>query len=158
MKTSLILAFLVTAWAGKGPELNFRIIEYVNTVIGQRVDSGECWDLAAAALKYAGARHDLSSPATVYVFGRLYQPELEEVMPGDIIQFQNVEVEWQEGNNIITERYGHHTAIVYAVHDNGILDLAHQNTAETGKKVGVSRLNLNAVVRGKLLFYRPELQ
>jgi hypothetical protein len=49
----------------------------------------------------------------------------------------------------------HHTAIVYNVIDKGVYEIAHQNTQFSGRKVGISTLNLNHIVKGKTYFYRP---
>jgi len=48
-----------------------------------------------------------------------------------------------------------HTAIVYKVLGNGIFEIAHQNTDFSGRKVGISKLNINHIVKGKIFFYRP---
>ena len=76
-------------------------------------------------------------------------------MPGDIIQFEKVVVKYQEENRIMTESFARHTAIVYEVITNREIRLAHQNTSRTGKKVGISTLNLANVQKGKMLFYHP---
>jgi hypothetical protein len=151
---SLFLAFLLSSRPDI-PPINQKIIEYIDAVMGQQVDTGECWDLAAAALKFAGARHDFSSEETLYVFGQPYDPASEPILPGDIIQFEGVQVEWEDEKNIVFETFSHHTAVVYTVEKNGTLRLAHQNTAETGRKVGVTKFDPETVRRGKMLFYRP---
>ena len=72
-----------------------------------------------------------------------------------MIQFKNVELKYKKGNVSYTESMAQHTAIVYKV--NGSLDyeIAHQNTGEWGKKVGVSNFNLNNMTKGKVMIYRP---
>jgi hypothetical protein len=50
---------------------------------------------------------------------------------------------------------GQHTAIVYKVLGDGVFEIAHQNTGFSGKKVGISELNINYIVKGKIYFYRP---
>ena len=64
------------------PFLNKEIIEFTTSKIGKKVGSGECWDLAAEALDYAGAKWKRS-----YVYGRKVDLSEEKVLPGDIIQF-----------------------------------------------------------------------
>lgn len=137
------------------PVINERIIHYVEKVIGKQVNRGECWDLADEALTKSGARFDKSSEKTLYIFGKQYNPQKEKILPGDIIQFEKVVVKYQEGNMIMTESFAHHTAIVYEVISSGEIKLAHQNTSRTGKKVGISALQLENVKKGKMFFYRP---
>ncbi len=137
------------------PTVNKSILDYVKSVMGKQVGRGECWDLADQALHYAHAKFDKSSEKTLYIFGRSYKPETEKIMPGDIIQFYNVEIRYQEGNMILTEKLAHHTAIVFKVENDLDITLAHQNTSYTGRKVGISKINLNNIRKGKLYFYRP---
>lgn len=148
---SLLFLFSVQAWSQKTPDLNKKIISYVNSVIGKQVDRGECWDLAFQALNRNNAEWDGE-----YVYGKQINPEKDEVYPGDIIQFENVKVRYINGNTITTETMGHHTAIVYKVYKKGRYQLAHQNTGFSGKKVGLSDLELANVIKGKMKFYRPQ--
>ncbi|MFC2124302.1 hypothetical protein ACFLU5_05785 [Bacteroidota bacterium] len=137
------------------PEINQEIVSYVKTVIGEKVGRGECWDLADAALTTNNAKFDKSSQKTLYIFGKEYNPKKDIVLPGDIIQFENVTVKYENGNTIFTESYGHHTAIVYNVLENNHIELAHQNTGFSGKKVGVSTFRFDDVQKGKMKFYHP---
>ena len=132
------------------PSLNRQVLEYVESVIGKQVDRGECWDLANQALLRIDAKWDGR-----YKYGKEYNPKRSAILPGDLIQFKDVKVRYREGNTLYTESMAHHTAIVYRVLDNGILELAHQNTTFSGRTVGVSKLDLNTVVSGKMWFYRP---
>ncbi len=133
------------------PPLNRKVIGYVESVIGEQVDRGECWDLAYQALTRIDAKWDMQ-----YIYGREVNPEKDEIFPGDIIQFRDVKIRYREGNKIYTETMGHHTAIVYRVKGNGVFELAHQNTGFSGRRVGLSNLDLETVVSGKMWFYRPE--
>jgi len=135
----------------KIPPLNKKIIEYVNTVIGKKVDRGECWDLANQALTRINAKWDHQ-----YVYGRKINPEKEKVYPGDIIQFKNVKISYREGNTVRFEEMKHHTAIVYTIIKPGVYELAHQNTGFSGRKVGISKLDMSTVRKGTMKFYRPE--
>jgi hypothetical protein len=153
----LILVFLPLSSISQTdiPDVNNKVISYVKTVIGSTVGRGECWDLADQALTFADAQFDKTSRSTIYTFGKLYDPDKEKILPGDIIQFENVMVKYKDGNMIFTENYKHHTAIVYDVKQNGSLELAHQNTSFGGRKVALSEFNSNNVKKGKLLFYHP---
>ena len=137
------------------PDLNKKIITYVDSVMGTKVDRGECWDLAAKALAFSGAYFDRSSMKTVTIYGRKLNPKKEDVFPGDLIQFEDVEMKWTVGNTTYSSAMGQHTAIVYKVNAPGDFEIAHQNTSEWGKKVGVSGFNLNHVTKGKVMIYRP---
>ncbi|HSH51510.1 MAG TPA: hypothetical protein VK982_07275 [Bacteroidales bacterium] len=134
----------------KIPELNRQIVEYVKTVIGKKVDRGECWDLANQALQKVDADWDRS-----FVYGNAVDPKKEEIFPGDIIQFENVVIKYKKENAYYTETMGQHTAIVYKVKKKGVFEIAHQNTQFSGRKVGISTLDINTVVDGKIYFYRP---
>ncbi len=132
------------------PELNKRIIEYVQSVIGEQVDRGECWDLAYQALNRFNAEWDGK-----YKYGKLINPKREPVLPGDVIQFKNVKIMYQITNTTYTEFMKQHTAIVYKVKQKNVFTIAHQNTEFSGRKVGLSDLNLNHVVKGDVRIYRP---
>ncbi len=132
------------------PELNKGIIKYVKSVKGKKVDRGECWDIANQALKHIDADWDKE-----YVYGNSVNPEKDQIFPGDLIQFKNVKVQYTEGLATYTELMAHHTAIVYNVIEKGVYEIAHQNTEFSGRKVGISKLNLNHVVKGDIFFYRP---
>ncbi|HQV51642.1 MAG: hypothetical protein IPI00_08165 [Flavobacteriales bacterium] len=132
------------------PELNQRIVTFVLGHEGKKVGRGECWDLAAEALNSGGATWDGS-----YVFGDIVDWRKEEILPGDIVQFANVEVEFRSRNMITRERYMKHTAVVVAVAGKGLFTIAHQNVEPVGKKVAMSKLYMADVRGGKLTFYRP---
>lgn len=132
------------------PELNKDIIKYVNSVIGTKVERGECWDLANQALIKVGADWDRE-----YKYGEKIDPKIDKVYPGDLVQFEKVTVKYTQGNATYTEIMEHHTAIVYKVIEKGVYELAHQNTEFSGRKVGISKLDINTVVQGKMNFYRP---
>ena len=151
----LYLLILLFSWNTTIPSLNQKVIEYVDSVIGKKVDRGECWDLAAAALDHAGAYLDRSSQKSIYIFGKELNAKKDEIFPGDIIQLENVKLEYIKGNVIYTETIIHHTAIIYEILGEGHYKIAHQNTNFSGKKVGISELNINYNKKGKITFYRP---
>ena len=154
MKYSYLL-ILLFSWNANIPCLNQKVIEYVDSVIGKKVDRGECWDLAAAALDHAGAYLDRSSQKSIYIFGKELNAKKDEIFPGDIIQLENVKLEYIKGNVIYTETMIHHTAIIYEILGEGHYKIAHQNTNFSGKKVGISELNINYNKKGTITFYRP---
>ena len=132
------------------PELNQEIIKYVDSVIGTKVERGECWDLANQALIKVDADWDRE-----YKYGNKIDPEKDKIFPGDIVQFEKIKVKYAKGNATYTEIMEHHTAIVYKVIDKGVFELAHQNTEFSGRKVGISKFDISTVVQGKMFFYRP---
>lgn len=155
-KLSLLIALFLT---NPGiPDLNNKVVRYVDSVMGKQVDRGECWDLAAAALDYAGAYLDRSSQKSIYVFGKKINPSMEDIFPGDIIQIENVQLEYSDEDMIYTENMSHHTAVIYEVLSKGHFKIAHQNTSFSGRKVGISELNMETVKKGKIIFYRPYLK
>jgi hypothetical protein len=117
--------------------------------MGKKVDRGECWDLARYVLNEVEAKWDGQ-----YVYGQLLKKE-DCIAPGDIIQFERVVLKYKQGNKTITEKMLHHTAIVYNVRSPDHLELAHQNTGYTGKKVGKSSLLFSAIKSGSMKIYRP---
>ncbi len=151
---SLLLLFSIFGFAqNEIPELNRNILDYITTTIGTKVNRGECWDLAYEALNRNNAAWDGK-----FKYGVEINPKKQMVYPGDLIQFANVEIRYQRGNTTYTETMGQHTAIVYKVIDQEkkIFQIAHQNTNFSGRKVGLSDLDLNTVVKGKYWFYRPQ--
>ncbi len=132
------------------PELNKKVIEIVKATIGKKVDRGECWDLANKALTEIKADWDLQ-----YKYGDLVNHKKEAVYPGDIIQFEGVKVKYKKGNTTYTESMDHHTAVVYRVISPGVFELAHQNTGFSGRKVGLSTLDISTIIKGKMSIYRP---
>lgn len=157
MWKTILLLIVLSSFSSKEelPELNAKIITYVDSVMGKKVDRGECWDLAAGALAYSGAYFDRSSKKTITIYGRKINPSNEDILPGDIVQFENVEMKWTEGKTTFRSAMGQHTSIVYKVNAPGDFEMAHQNTSDWGKKVGVSNFNLNHVTKGKVMIYRP---
>lgn len=151
----IIISLVLLINSNTVPGINKKVVEYVDTVIGKKVDRGECWDLAAAALDYAGAYLDRSSKSSIYIFGKVIDPKKESVYPGDIIQIENMKLEYSKGNMVFTETMTHHTAIIYSVEGNDSYKIAHQNTSFSGKKVGISELNMINVKKGNIIFYRP---
>lgn len=118
--------------------------------INKKVGRGECWDLAAEALKAVDAKWDKK-----FMFGREINYKAECVFEGDIIQFEGVKVKYKIGNSIYSESLQHHTAIIYKVKTKGDFVLCEQNTNVLGKKVGFSDLQIEHIIKGKIKIYRP---
>ncbi len=135
-----------------GLELNNKVIEFVDRVMGTTVGHGECWDLAQQALDQNLA--DWTRPTT---FGLPLNPETTEIKAGDIIQFRNLKItEHLPGGVTKWETFGapDHTAIVYKVLGKKHYTLAHQNIG--GKRSVIKGdVNLAKVTGGKYWIYRP---
>jgi hypothetical protein len=138
------------AACGEIPAVNKKILATLAPYNGQKIGRGECWDAAKLALDAAGAEWD-----GLYVYGRLIDPKKECIQPGDIVQFEGVEVVVKTDKMIMKEAYPHHTAIVSKVSESSKLQLFHQNTGFSGRKMGYSDLDLANITKGKLLIYRP---
>ena len=132
------------------PEVNKKIIEFVNQNMGKKIGRGECWDLVAQALAYAGAKWD-----GMWKFGKVVDYKKDKIYPGDIIQFTNVKTEYTK--DLVTY-YGSmlkHTAIVYKVKSKNEYVIAEQNTPHSGRTVGLGNINFNHITEGKFTIYRP---
>jgi hypothetical protein len=132
------------------PEVNNEVIKYVETKIHKKINRGECWDLAADALNSVGAKWDGK-----YKFGKEINVKEDCVFPGDIIQFEKVKLKYEKDGVKYTEDMAHHTAIIYRVKSQGVFELAHQNTGFSGRKVGISDIDLKNITKGKYTIYRP---
>ena len=132
------------------PDLNREIVDLTLKQIGTTVARGECWDLAALVLNTTGASWDKR-----YEYGRRVDPAKECVYPGDLMQFEGVQIKYQKGNAVYTETMAHHTAVISEVKARGVFVIAHQNTGEFGRKVGLSELDLKTILKGKYYIYRP---
>lgn len=135
---------------GNTPDLNKKIIEYVNSQINKKVGRGECWDLAAEALNTSGAVWDKN-----FKFGKEIDVKKDCVFPGDIMQFTNVTVEYKQGNRTYKESMAQHTAIIYEIKGTGDYTIADQNTSTHGRKVGLNPLKLENISNGKFQVFRP---
>ncbi|MCD6019100.1 MAG: hypothetical protein K0S53_2221 [Bacteroidetes bacterium] len=133
------------------PEINRQIVAYAKTKIKKKVGRGECWDFAAEALQTANAKWDMN-----YKFGKEIDYKKEQVFPGDIIQLEGVILNYEINGMKYTEKMMHHTAIIYEVNAQNSFMIAHQNNGFSGRKVGVSSLDLATLTKGKFTIYRPE--
>ncbi|MCC6938207.1 MAG: CHAP domain-containing protein [Flavobacteriales bacterium] len=131
------------------PGINQHIVDFAAAHLGKKVDCGECWDLAAGALNEAGAKWD-----GAYGFGSVLDWRKQEILPGDIVQFEGVTTERRIDGRIEQDIYGKHTAIVVVVQERGVYTIAHQNFGNV-RKVATTVLRLADVRGGKLIFYRP---
>lgn len=152
---SLSLAINLSAQSDGGcdvtPSLNKAVVSFVKNNIGKSVGRGECWDLAAEALKAASAKWD-----GAYDFGKKTDPKTECIYEGDIIQFENVELVYEKNKAFYRESMTHHTAVVLKVISKNKFIIADQNTRFSGKKVDTRELVLSSIAKGNYTFFRPK--
>jgi hypothetical protein len=155
------------------PALNRAIVKFCQENLGQQVGSGECCSLAGRALKAAGVEwrytKHVSPGANDYVWGRLIvtveagtdggEPkvtgQVKRIMPGDVLQFRDTV--FRSGKK--RSHYGHHTAIVAGVEEDGgglRLKLLQQNTNEK-RFVTEGRVDLGALKEGWVRVYEPQV-
>jgi len=130
--------------------LNKQVLDFAQANLKKKVGRGECWDLAKYALESCNANWDYK-----FEFGKLLS-KADCLMPGDIIQFKGVKIKYKEGKTTYSVTMDQHTAIVNKVISSDEVELIHQNTAYTGKKVGVSMLKFSTIYKGKYMIYRPQ--
>jgi len=147
--TLLVLLFLFVLPSLKAQEQNpvaKKILAFCDLNKGKKVGKGECWDLAKEALNNAGATW--TAP---YDFGKVLTKK-DIVLPGDIIQFEKVRIEYPDG---AWKEIPHHTAIIYKVAETNKYTIAEQNA--NGKRfVQLSEIDLSYIKKGKYTIYRPQ--
>ncbi len=148
--TLLATLQLVLAQNNELPKVNQKILEYTKSKLKKRIGRGECWDLAAQALKYADAQHP-----QLYVYGKKINHKEEPVLPGDIVQFYNVKTKFVDAKG--TTHFStmkKHTVIIVKVYEDGSYKVAEQNGPK-GRKVALGKFNPNHMIKGRMLVYRP---
>ncbi len=117
----------------KVPEVNRAILQFCADNLGKKVGNGECATLPLRACDKVGAKRPSDLPAPKpplmkddYVWGRLLEPK-EEVLPGDIIQFRDVEIKVVSPRSTFTYSYPHHTAIIAEVKGKQKFTIYQQN-------------------------------
>lgn len=146
----LLLFFIFLAVLGFSqavPPKNTLVVEFCEKHKGKKVGKGECWDLAKEALDEAAA--DWSPP---YGFGKEINPKKEEVLPGDIIQFENVRIQYPDKSGM---GMAQHTAIIYKVLGKNHFQIAEQNS-NNRRYVLFTEIDLNYLTKGKYSLYRPQ--
>lgn len=147
----LLFTFPLSAQVKDSVSTNKKVIEFVNKNIGKKVERGECWDLANKALLYANAKWDRK-----FNFGNQLDLKKDTILPGDIIQFSNVKIEYIENGKLYMQEMQQHTAVIYEVLNKHTFKIAQQNTGgRNGRKVSIGDLDLETIKKGKIKIYRP---
>lgn len=150
--TSLIMliSLALKAQCDSISKLNQEIVTFAQSNLNKKVGRGECWDLAKYALESSHANWDHK-----FVYGR-HLDRNECLMPGDIIQFKGVKIKYKEGKKTFYVTMDQHTAIINKVISADEVELIHQNTAFSGKKVGINSMKFSTIIKGKFDIYRPQ--
>lgn len=144
----LVLSFSVfqNVHAQEISAISKKILAFCDANKSKKVGKGECWDLAKEALNSSGATW-----TPPYVFGKELGKK-DVVLPGDIIQFEKVRIEYPDG---AWKDIPHHTAIIYKVADTNKYTIAEQNA--NGKRfVQFSEIDLSYIKKGKYTIFRPQ--
>jgi len=154
-------------------ELGDRIVAFCKEHRGKRVGNGQCTAMVTAALLAAGAKpHGWGDRRTPprrgeFNWGKLVftverdgtdfktTGKFQEIRPGDILQYQNVQLEGFTDFGTYTAQAQHHSAIISGVDkDEGVLKIYQQNF-NGHKGVTSDRIRLADLQTGRLSFYRP---
>ena len=125
------------------PDLNAKVLQFAQGQLGQRVGDGQCYALAAEALKAAGAR-----PPQGREFGT--PVALADALPGDVITFH--EALFQSASYWMVLGMPDHVAIIEKVDGNHI-SVLHQNINQGPVQRDV--INLDDMQHGTLKIFRP---
>ncbi|MDP2387235.1 MAG: CHAP domain-containing protein [Bacteroidota bacterium] len=144
MKILFISLFLFCFSSRQTETVADKIIAYSLQNMDKQVDRGECWDLAAGALKEAGAKWNAP-----FDFGTKIDRKKKSLQPADILQFTNAKFQGKTYSSFFPQ----HTAIVYKV-NKSFTTVFHQNY--NGKRqVDTLTINLADLKSGKVDAYRP---
>jgi hypothetical protein len=139
----ILLLFALVSLAGDTPTVGDKVIEFAVKHMKKKVDRGECWDLASAALNYAGA--DWTPP---FNFG--IKTDLSKTQRADILQFTDISIKFPNGSMSFPQ----HTAIVYKA-DKKTVTLIHQNF-NNKRFVDTLTIHLDQIKSGKVEAFRPK--
>jgi hypothetical protein len=150
----------------KLPPLNAAMVRFCEERVGQQVGRGGCSEIALAGLAAAGARTRGFDPAIDENGGPVWGTpveRLDDVLPGDIVEFHKVRILEVRPNGTRYERlYPEHTAVVARIRGGGAFDLFEQNvitagaTAKRRHKVRRHDVDFRGIVEGTIRVYRPE--
>ncbi len=128
------------------PPLNRAVLAYCERHLGVQVNNGECAMLVIDAYAEVKAKPKMDSGVT-YIWGRQLKPG-EPVLPGDVVQYENVKFTTGWSNS-------HHTSVIRKVLAPNKFEILHQNEGGI-KKVMPGKLDLSLVKEGTIVIYRPQ--
>jgi hypothetical protein len=139
---AIVFVFFASHLFSQTQNIGEQIVSFSVGKMKKKVDRGECWDLANAALNFVNA--DWSPPLN---FGD--KVDSKKLKPGDILQFSNAKIKFTNGSMTFPK----HTAIVYKASGNNVTIL-HQNF---NNRRFVDTLTIDiGDLKGKLEAYRPK--
>ena len=141
---TLLLFGLIIIFNALSQEKAKAVVDYAVDNMGKKIDRGECWDLIAFALDNANA--DWQMP---FDFGDKIDYQKDDILPGDIISFDGVKFESENGYMTFPMHY----AIVHKVIDKDHITIIHQNH-NNKKVVQTLDLTLSDLKKGKMQFFR----
>ncbi|MGF1577869.1 MAG: CHAP domain-containing protein [Gemmataceae bacterium] len=133
----------------KLPPLNNKVLQFATLKLGQQVGNGQCWTLADAALRSAGARRPGRQGYRAYQFGKQLEKK-DKLLPGDVLQMYQVVFRYPRS----FQQFPLHTAIVSKV-DGTKVEVLNQNLGGD-KKVQRTEFDLRGLKRGKIFAFRPQ--
>jgi hypothetical protein len=144
----ILFTLIAEAPAQSTSDVHTRIVEYTLSKEGKRIKRGECWDLVAEALDYAGANWQRPRG-----FGEKVDYEQEPILPGDIIEFRKARFERPDGRS--GYEMPEHFAVIVEVPGPGRYLIGHQNY-NGRKRVGFAEVDMAHKKRGRVTIYRPQ--
>ena len=146
-------------------KFGIHIASWCERKIGQKVGSGECWDLSYNALEKGCGNFAFVSTYTHHGYpiystkaaeGGLLQsdvPVSDSIRRGDIIQFKEAKLFDSKAGKYLQVGMPDHTCIVLE-NEGNVLSIAEQNTNGV-KIVQRGEINLQDLYDGSLVVYRP---
>lgn len=131
---------------------------------GQKVGSGECWDLAHDALQKGCGKHAFVSDGynhgymMIEIIGSSQGPQFtpapisDEIRRGDILQFKSCVFKYP--NSMVSYGAPDHTAVVLENRDGQVLEIIHQNVNGV-KLVQKGEVDLSGFNDGEIKVFRP---
>lgn len=145
MRFILLNIFIILHFNFYSQSAGDKVLEFSKKNIGKKVERGECWDLANAALNYANAKWE-----PPFNFGDKIDYKKQDLKPGDILQFSGVKFVFTNGS----ASFPKHTAVVYRANKTQVT-LLHQNF-NNKKSVDTLTINFANIKNGKIEAFRPK--
>lgn len=135
----LVIFFHSSFNTEKLPKANEKVLEYINSVMGTTVGTGECSDLIFNA-QYLLKKEGISS-----------KTKTRKTLPGDFISFKGVIFKGKQSG---TKNFTDHHAIVFDVITPDIFVIAHQNHNKK-RIVDTLTLYMNEKIQGSVDIRHP---
>ncbi|MFN0129393.1 MAG: CHAP domain-containing protein [Verrucomicrobiales bacterium] len=130
----------------RAAEIPVKTVEFCKSKLDQQVGNGECWTLADEAFQACGLKRPGED---IRVWGRQLNLKMEKPQPGDIVEYRSAR--FRNGNYTGPE----HTSVVVKAGRRSTVTIAEQNWGGR-KTVKEAELDLNGLVSGEIMIYRPQ--